>query len=268
MEPFLDVLINNSDPHQTVTSVYRKKTFTGLLTSYLSFSPLGVGLLKTLIDRTFKVNNTWMGFHNDLQKLSAILRKNLYPENLINNCISKYILTSVKGVKAQPPSALESRERSKFFFKIPYLGHFSLLTQRRICKLANRLCKPIDIKLVFTTFKIKDLFSVKDAIPKGLRTRVVYKFSCASCNACYVGETSRHFSTRVREHLLSDGSSHVHKHLLSSESCRASCSTDCFQILDYAATKYQVRLKESMHIKWEKPNLNQQVKHINLTLSL
>ena len=26
--PFLDVLINNSDPHQTVTSVYRKKTFT------------------------------------------------------------------------------------------------------------------------------------------------------------------------------------------------------------------------------------------------
>ena len=32
--------------------------------------------------------------------------------------------------------------------------------------------------------------------------------------------------------------------------------------------KYQVKLKESMFIKWEKPDLNQQVKHINLTLSL
>ena len=43
---------------------------------------------------------------------------------------------------------------------------------------------------------------------------------------------------------------------------------DCFQILDSAAAKYQVKLKEFMFIKWEKPDLNQQVKHINLTLSL
>ena len=28
-----------------------------------------MGLLKTLIDRTFKINNTCMGFHNDLQTL-------------------------------------------------------------------------------------------------------------------------------------------------------------------------------------------------------
>ena len=53
-----------------------------------------------------------------------------------------------------------------------------------------------------------------------------------------------------------------------SEFCRASCTPDCFEILDSAATKYQVKLKESMFIKLEKPDLNQQVKHINLTLSL
>ena len=29
---------------------------------------------------------------------------------------------------------------------------------------------------------------MKDAVPEGLLTRVVYKFSRASCNACYVGE--------------------------------------------------------------------------------
>ena len=28
---------------------------------------------------------------------------------------------------------------------------------------------------------------------------MVYKFSFAGCNACYVGETTRHFSTRARE---------------------------------------------------------------------
>ena len=58
--PFLDVLINKTDPHQSVTTVYRKKIFTGLLTSYLSFCPFTykLGLIKTLIQRTFKTNNT------------------------------------------------------------------------------------------------------------------------------------------------------------------------------------------------------------------
>ena len=95
---------------------------------------------------------------------------------------------------------------------------------------------------------------MKDPLPGRLRTRAVYKFSCASCNACYVGETSRHFSTRVR-------SSHVFKHLQNSKSSRTSGTTDCFKVLDSAASRFQVKLKESMYIKWEKSNLSQQVKH-------
>ena len=73
---------------------------------------------------------------------------------------------------------------------------------------------------------------------------------------------------RVREHLSSDKSSHIFKHLQSSERCRQSCSADCFEILDSAPTKFQLKLKEAMHINWEKPNLNQQVHHVNLTLTL
>ena len=148
----------------------------------------------------------------------------------------------------------------KHYFKIPYIGHFSGVAQQRVRKLINRFCKPFEIKFVYSTLKIKNLFNVKDPLPDRLRTRIVYKFSCASCNACYVGETSRHFSTRVHEHLYSDSSSHVYKHLQALESCRTSCNLDCFKILDSAHTKYQVKLKDSMYIKWEKPDLNQQVK--------
>ena len=181
--------------------------------------------------------------HTDLQKLSIILRRNLSPENLINKYISKYIQTVVKGGKTQLHSGVEPQETLKFYFKIPYVGHFSVKAQRSIRKLANQLCKPIDIRLVFTTFKIKNLFNVKDAAPEGLHIHVVYKFSRAKCNACYVGETGRHFSTPVREHLLSDRSSNVFRHLQSAESCRTSCTPHCFQILDSSATKYQVNLK-------------------------
>ena len=66
------------------------------------------------------------------------------------------------------------------------------------------------------------MFGMKDPIPRGLRTGVVEKFVCAGCNACYVGETTRHFSTRVREDMFSDRTSHIFKHLQNSQQCRTS----------------------------------------------
>ena len=50
------------------------------------------------------------------------------------------------------------------------------------------------------------MFGLKDPVTGGLRSRVVYKFARAGCK---VSETTRHFSTRVREHLVSDKASHI-----------------------------------------------------------
>ena len=110
--------------------------------------------------------------------------------------------------------------------------------------------------------------SVKGPIPSDLRARVVYKFSCAGCTASYVGETVRHLATRVNEHLVSDRTSHIRKHLESNEACSRLCSKKCFQVLDSAATEFALRIKEAIHIKREHPSLNSQVKHVNLKLYL
>ena len=122
--------------------------------------------------------------------------------------------------------------------------------------------------LVFAPYKIKNLFSAKDAISKLSRSRVVYKFSCAGCSACYFGETNRHLATRVREHLSSDKNSHIFQHINGSEACRSLCSEDCFSILDTASKPFQLKIKEALHIAWEKPSFNKQVNHVNLALSL
>ena len=261
--PFLDVLIDNTHRGSVVTSTFRKKTFTGLLTNYLSFAPLSykIGLIRTLIDRVFKINNTWLGFHKDIVNLVFILRKNLFPVHLIDKCVYRYLNTAIDRNGSIQNTTSQGKQ---YFYKLPYLGRFSTITQSKIRRLVNRYCHDLDIKLVLTTFKLRNLFSVKDSVPRELRSRVIYKFTCA----CYIGETGRHFSTRVREHLSSDKSSHIFKHLLSSERCRQSCSADCFEILDSAPTKFQLKLKEAMHINWEKPNLNQQVHHVNLRLTL
>lgn len=101
---------------------------------------------------------------------------------------------------------------------------------------------------VFSPFKIGNMFGVKDPIPGGLRTRVVYKFALSGSNASYVGETVRHFSTRVKEHLASDRVSQIFKHLQNSEHCRSWCSADCFHVLDHASTSFQIKNGACLYI--------------------
>ena len=57
------------------------------------------------------------------------------------------------------------------------------------------------LKLVLNSFKIKNYFSYKGPIPDGLRSFLVYKFTCANCGSSYIGKTCRHFKTRIEEHI-------------------------------------------------------------------
>ena len=99
-----------------------------------------------------------------------------------------------------------------------------------------------------------------------MKSFVIYKFVCASCNACYIGETTRHLSTRIKEHLGLDKQSHIYKHLCLSNSCKHASNANCFSILDTATTKYALKIKEAMHIKWKKTDLNKQIKCLNTTI--
>ena len=170
-----------------------------------------------------------MELHEDITKLTEILKKNLFPAHLIEKLVNRYITGTHSNHCPRGPLPTTS---PTFYFKLPYIGHFSVVTQKKIRHLLKRYCNDLDIKLVFSSFTISNLFGVEDPIPGRLHSRVVYKFTCAGCNACYVGETTQHFSTRVREHLAVDKASYIFKHLLNSERCRALCTIDCFHILD------------------------------------
>ena len=81
------------------------------------------------------------------------------------------------------------------------------------------------------------MFSFKDRTPVALKSMVVYQFSCAGCNSRYIisGETSRLFSTRIKEHTESDKNSHIFKHF--------NTSLSCFSILDSASNSIDLKLK-------------------------
>ena len=116
--------------------------------------------------------------------------------------------------------------------------------------------------------KIKNYFAYKDPILNDLKSFLVYKFTCASCSSSYIGKTCCHFKTRIEEHIKKDNKSHIFKHLHSSETCFDSYNSLCFKIIDKANSKFDLKIKEALHINWRKPNLNAQQNHLALTLSL
>ena len=133
--------------------------------------------------------------------------------------------------------------------------------------MVKRYCKNVNIKLVFSSVKTKSLMNVKDSVPRLFRSNVVCKFICEECNSAYVGETSRHLSTRVREHLSTDKNSNIFKHLMSSDKCKKGCNYSCFTILYSANTYHYPKIKEALHIIRGKPVLNKQIQDFDVLLS-
>ena len=138
---FLDICINNKDPSSLLTSVHRKGTFS-------SFS-YKIGLIRTLVDRAYKINNSLAKFNDDVKKLYYMFKKNQYPEGLLNKVVKLYLDKVHNSNNSTPP-----KDTTIIYFKLPFLN-LSNFSQRKVRMLVKRYCKDLQIKLSFTSFKLK-----------------------------------------------------------------------------------------------------------------
>ena len=72
----------------------------------------------------------------------------------------------------------------------------------------------------------------------------------------------------MEEDIKKDNKSHIFKHLLSSATCFDSYNSLCFKIIDKGNSKFDLKIKEAVHINWIKPNVNAKENHLALTLLL
>ena len=164
------------------------------------------------------------------------------------------------------PMKTSQETRRVKYFCVPYIGSVSHIAQKKLYRLANRYCKTTIIRLAFRSFKVGRMLNVKDRTPSSLRSSVVYKFTCGSCNAVYIGETHRHLTTRIDEHLRKDRNSHIYMHINNDPNCKLLSDASCFQIIDHGTNNTNLRIKEAIHIVRERPDLNRQLRHEFLNL--
>ena len=268
--PFLDVLISRSE-NGFKTSVYHKPTFSGVYSNFNGFiyDEYKTGLVFTMLFRTFSIVSDFSRFHTEIIHLKEILRKNAFPIKLVDNCIKNFL--NKKFLNTPVTLTVKKKE---LFIVLPYLGNLSLALRTRLQNSINKNLPFCKIKVIFkSTTRLSNFFRFKDKVPFNLRSNVVYKFSCGRCNATYYGETCRHLNVRVGEHSgispLTGKKSKARKttavkdHMLF---CDHVVSLDDFKILTSSNSEFHLKIKESLLISRDKPELNRNEKYLPLCL--
>ena len=130
--------------------------------------------------------------------MKRLLYDNNYPTWFFDKNYHKF-KTKLNDIPVDELSVVNNVELCPIF--VPYVGEALI----RFVKALSRLClKHFDVRLLplYRTNKVGQYFQLKSETPLPLCSNVVYKFTC-SCdtNLTYIGMSSRHLITRVKEHL-------------------------------------------------------------------
>ena len=153
-------------------------------------------------------------------------------------------------------------------YKLPYIENLLTEIKQKIVKHCKYHCKSANIKIVFSTFKVGYLFGIKEYVPEYLISFVVYKLTCPGRHASYICETTHHLTTRIKEHLENDSKPYIFKHFHTNMNCEELRGTECLEIIGSPTSSYKLKLKEAMHITWDKPSLNKHVKHVSISITI
>ena len=88
--------------------------------NYFNFVPdsYKYDLIKTLIDRMYRINSTWTSFDIDLKNLKQVLLKNQYPLSMTDNVIKKYLQNTINKTNTGSMT-VEMPNIERRYFKLP-----------------------------------------------------------------------------------------------------------------------------------------------------
>ena len=190
--PFLDVLVERIDT-KFVTSVYRKGTFTGQYVNFYSHctTKRKANLIRTLCERAIRICSP-SHLDRELKQISQILQNNGYPEELINKIIQRRVTKTTIEPAFGP-------EVHNIPIKLPFLGSTSHKMEKHIGRLVRGCYYSAKARTIFTS-QPNFTPAKKDPIPSFNKSMVIYHYKC-HCGNDYIGQTSRRFAERLKEHV-------------------------------------------------------------------
>ena len=159
--PYLDVLVTKSNG-KFQTSVFRKKTNTGLYIKWSSLCPLKYkcNLVKCLLDRAYRICNTYQSMHLEFNQITEMLLKNGYPLSFIQNQIRRFLNSKYSS------SIFKNQDQKRIpriILKLPFIGDPSLHVEKELKSFFRHcLSEKLSLNVVHMCFKIYEINCVKD----------------------------------------------------------------------------------------------------------
>ena len=138
--------------------------------------------------------------------------------------------------------------------------------------LVNEFFPHVNVRILFKNkLTTSSMFRFKDELPLCVLSNIVYQYNCGMCNSKYIGETSRHYTTRVAEHMgvsprtgapMTKVNSNIHAHYLRTGH---DISKDYFTVL-YSRSSLDLQTSESIAIHQHRPDLNDKTASVPLNI--
>lgn len=168
---------------------YKKSTYTGRIINFFSNQPkhFKINTAKSLLRNWIKLSD--FSFHKEIEsEFRIILERNNYPTNFINSIINSY------SIQHTPPANPPHQRVS--YFSIPFIGTPSVMIKKYLESLNS------STKVTFSGYNcnVKYFSKVKDKVPLGKLSGLVYSVPCNNCDNSYVGETVQWLESRLNQH--------------------------------------------------------------------
>ena len=260
--PFLDLLIQKNGFRIDI-SIYRKPTFTGLGVNFLSacYEKYKTNTIMTLVHRAYSLSSDYLTFHKEINFLHSFFKSNGFSSNIFYSYVRRFLDNRYKLTKEK-----YGPEKNVIYLRFPYISRNINKSLVRELKYLFQLHLPqTDLRLaVYNNFKIKSYFRCKEELPSGLRSSIVYQFTCSKCNLEYIGSSIKNLSFRIDQHraVSSRTATPLVRPLYSAirEHCEEICSIPVdkkdFRILATSRNELELRVLESILIRLKKPSLN------------
>ena len=210
--PFLDVRVSRSTSTNVfTTTIYRKPTFTGLMTNWNSFVPFSYkkASVVSMIQRALSVCSTYSLLDDELNQIRHYCHLNGYPRSFVDTRIgiglTKYLNrnnnNNNNNNNEESNLPVAGCEKQRLFVEVPFIGEQTDLMKKKIQHLTGSIRPDLDVRFVAKPPRaVQTFFPTKDRVPKHLQSNTVYAATCKECGDTYVGMTKRQTVTRLCEH--------------------------------------------------------------------
>ena len=261
--PFMDTIVKPEENGSLSITVYRKPTHTD---QYLQWDShynhsAKFSVINTLSHRAQTVCSNPELLKQEKEHLIKALTKCKYPKwalDKVEKRLNRPSSEAIDGVNNQGANSTPAATReveSKGHIVIPYI--------QGLCESIKKICGRYGIQ---THFKggstIKNLLvSTKDKDPMVSQSDAIYWSQCGdiTCDDEYIGETSRTFGERYKEHLKDPSPIHHHNNQTNHP-----INHNNFKIIGREGHHLSRSIKESIFIRVNNPTLNNNIGKFNL----